>query len=36
VDVAKLIPLTMAISGVLGLLTVFVIFADIVNPISLF
>ena len=36
VDVAKLIPLTMVISGVLALLTVFVIFADIVNPISLF
>ena len=36
VDVAKLIPLTMVISGVLALLTVFVVFADIVNPISLF
>ncbi len=36
VDVAKLIPLTMLISGVLALLTVFVVFADIVNPISLF
>jgi len=36
VDVAKLIPLTMFISGVLALLTIFVVFADIVNPISLF
>ena len=36
VDVARLIPLTMAISGILAVLTVFVIFADIVNPISLF
>lgn len=36
VDVARLIPLTMAISGVLAALTVFVIFSDIVNPISLF
>src|SRR5690606_15443402 len=36
VDVARLIPLTLAISGVLAVLTVFVIFADIVNPISLF
>lgn len=35
VDVAKLIPLTMAISGVLAVLTVFVLFADIVNPISI-
>jgi membrane-associated protease RseP (regulator of RpoE activity) len=36
VDVARLIPLTMAVSGVLALLTVFVIFSDIVNPITLF
>ncbi|MEO5535142.1 MAG: site-2 protease family protein [Pseudolysinimonas sp.] len=36
VDVAKLIPLTMAISSVLLVLTVFVVFADIVNPVSLF
>jgi membrane-associated protease RseP (regulator of RpoE activity) len=36
VDVARLIPLTMAISGVLAVLTVFVIFSDIVNPITLF
>lgn len=36
VDVARLIPLTMAIAGVLAVLTVFVVFADIVNPISLF
>jgi len=36
VDVARLIPLTMAVSGVLAVLTVFVIFSDIVNPISLF
>jgi membrane-associated protease RseP (regulator of RpoE activity) len=36
VDVAKLLPLTMAVSGILALLTVFVVFADIVNPISLF
>lgn len=35
VDVARLIPVTMAVSGVLALLTVFVIFSDIVNPISL-
>lgn len=36
VDVARLIPITLAVSGVLAILTVFVIFADIVNPISLF
>lgn len=36
VDIAKLIPLTMAISGILALLTVFVLFSDIVNPIDLF
>ena len=36
VDVARLIPLTMAISGILALLTVFVLFSDIVNPIDLF
>lgn len=36
VDVARLLPLTMAISGVLALLTVFVLISDIVNPISLF
>jgi membrane-associated protease RseP (regulator of RpoE activity) len=36
VDIARLIPLTMAISGVLALLTVFVLFSDIVNPIDLF
>jgi membrane-associated protease RseP (regulator of RpoE activity) len=36
VDVARLIPLTMAISGILAVLTVFVIFSDIVNPIQLF
>ncbi|WP_309708429.1 site-2 protease family protein [Pseudolysinimonas sp.] len=36
VDVARLIPITMAVSGVLAVLTVFVIFSDIVNPISLF
>jgi membrane-associated protease RseP (regulator of RpoE activity) len=36
VDVARLIPLTMAISGLLAVLTVFVLFSDIVNPISLF
>ncbi|WP_395640312.1 M50 family metallopeptidase [Pseudolysinimonas sp.] len=36
VDVARLIPLTMAISGILAVLTVFVIFSDIVNPIDLF
>lgn len=36
VDVARLLPLTLAMSGVLGVLTVFVIFSDIVNPISLF
>lgn len=35
VDVARLIPVTMAVSGALALLTVFVIFSDIVNPISL-
>jgi membrane-associated protease RseP (regulator of RpoE activity) len=35
VDVARLIPLTMAVSGVLALLTVFVLFSDIVNPISI-
>ena len=36
VDVAKLLPVTMAVSAVLALLTVFVIFSDIVNPIQLF
>ncbi len=36
VDIAKLIPLTMAISGILAVLTVFVLFSDIVNPIDLF
>jgi membrane-associated protease RseP (regulator of RpoE activity) len=36
VDVARLLPVTMAVSGVLALLTVFVIFADIVNPIQFF
>jgi membrane-associated protease RseP (regulator of RpoE activity) len=36
VDVARLIPLTMAVSGVLALLTVFVLFSDIVNPVTLF
>jgi Predicted membrane-associated Zn-dependent proteases 1 len=36
VDVARLLPVTMAVSGVLALLTVFVIFSDIVNPIQLF
>jgi membrane-associated protease RseP (regulator of RpoE activity) len=36
VDVARLLPLTMAISGVLALLTVFVLISDIINPISLF
>jgi membrane-associated protease RseP (regulator of RpoE activity) len=36
VDVARLIPITMAVSGVLAVLTVFVLFSDIVNPISLF
>lgn len=36
VDVARLLPLTMAISGVLALLTVFVLISDVVNPISLF
>jgi Predicted membrane-associated Zn-dependent proteases 1 len=35
VDVARLIPITMAVSGALALLTVFVIFSDIVNPISI-
>lgn len=36
VDVAKLLPVTMAVSGLLAVLTVFVIFSDIVNPISIF
>jgi membrane-associated protease RseP (regulator of RpoE activity) len=36
VDVGRLIPITMAVSGVLALLTVFVLISDIVNPISLF
>lgn len=35
VDVARLIPITMAVSGVLAALTVFVLFSDIVNPITL-
>jgi membrane-associated protease RseP (regulator of RpoE activity) len=33
VDMAKLIPLTLAVSGVLGLMSVLLIYADIVNPI---
>lgn len=36
VDVAKFIPLTLAVTSALGVLTVFVVFADIVNPIELF
>jgi membrane-associated protease RseP (regulator of RpoE activity) len=36
VDVARLIPITMAVSGVLAVLTLFVLFSDIVNPITLF
>lgn len=36
VDVARLIPLTMVVSGVLAVLTVFVLISDIVNPITLF
>jgi len=36
VDVARLIPITMAVSGVLAVLTIFVLISDIVNPISLF
>ena len=35
VDMAKLIPLTLAVSAVLGLMSVLLIYADIVNPISL-
>jgi hypothetical protein len=30
---AKLIPLTLAVSGVLGLMSVLLIYADIVNPV---
>jgi hypothetical protein len=30
---AKLIPLTLAVSGILGLMSVLLIYADIVNPI---
>jgi len=33
VDMAKLIPLTLAVSGILGLMSVLLIYADIVNPI---
>ncbi|MEO6532424.1 MAG: site-2 protease family protein [Pseudolysinimonas sp.] len=33
VDMAKLIPLTLAVSGLLGLMSVLLIYADIVNPI---
>ena len=33
VDMAKLIPLTLAVSGVLGLMSLLLIYADIVNPI---
>ena len=33
VDMAKLIPLTLAVSGVLGLMSVLLIYADIVNPV---
>ena len=33
VDMAKLIPLTLAVSAVLGLMSVLLIYADIVNPI---
>jgi membrane-associated protease RseP (regulator of RpoE activity) len=35
VDMAKLIPLTLAVSGVLGVLSVLLIVADIVNPIGI-
>jgi membrane-associated protease RseP (regulator of RpoE activity) len=35
VDVAKLIPLTMAVSAVFVLLAAFLVFSDIVNPISI-
>jgi membrane-associated protease RseP (regulator of RpoE activity) len=33
VDMAKLIPLTLAVSGILGLMSLLLIYADIVNPI---
>ncbi len=33
VDMAKLIPLTLAVSGILGLMSVLLIYADIVNPV---
>lgn len=36
VDVARLIPVTLAVTGILAVLGVFTVFADIVNPITLF
>ncbi|MES1212320.1 MAG: M50 family metallopeptidase, partial [Leifsonia sp.] len=35
VDMAKLVPLTLAVSAVLGLMSLLLIYADIVNPISI-
>ncbi|MES1212383.1 MAG: site-2 protease family protein, partial [Leifsonia sp.] len=35
VDMAKLVPVTLAVSAVLGLMSVLLIVADIVNPISI-
>ena len=35
VDTAKLIPVTLTITTVLALMSVFLIFADIVNPVSI-
>ncbi|MBN9606641.1 MAG: site-2 protease family protein [Actinomycetales bacterium] len=36
VDLAKALPLTMAITGVIGLLSLFLIVVDVINPIQLF
>jgi membrane-associated protease RseP (regulator of RpoE activity) len=35
VDTAKVIPLTFAVVGVLGAMSLLLIYADIVNPVSL-
>ena len=35
VDTAKLVPITLAVSGVLVVMTLLLIYADIVNPITL-
>jgi membrane-associated protease RseP (regulator of RpoE activity) len=34
VDTARLIPITLVVTGVLGVMTLLLVYADIVNPIS--